>query len=238
MMSDVQLLSSINLKDVEQRIKDIAIGYVKQCQSLLPDTTAYYNIPISITYIILAFYYEHEKFDIVGKRIDLSDDCKTITVGHKGAGWCNAYGRIEIDSLSDICCYWKIKVVKETNNMFIGLSTHRINTSSFQYNYSNLFYALFNAGGIRTATDMASAEIRSTDGRKEIATPYARKYREGDIVTMRLNLRMKQLSFDINDEEYGVAVEDIRCDKDTKYYLALSTLGLYHKMTLLDFGFY
>ena len=49
-------------------------------QSLLPTISSYYNIPISIIYIILAFYYEYEQFEKCQSGLELSDDSETVTV--------------------------------------------------------------------------------------------------------------------------------------------------------------
>ena len=230
-MSDLEPLSLVKLDKVNQRTKDLISGSIRNFQLLLPTTSAYYNIPISINYIILAFYYQYEQFGKCGAKIKLSDDCMTIK--HLlSQGWYNAYGIMEIKSLSGVCCYWKIKCVKKTNNMFIGISTHRDTFSAFQYKYDKLFYALFNSGS------GMSAELRTANGSTEIAKQYGVRYGEGDVVRMDLNLKKKNLSFDVNEEKCGVAFEDIRCDENTTYYLAISIVGAHHEMSIVDFGYY
>ena len=225
-MSEVQ--PSIKLDKVNQWTKDLIFGSVRIYQSLLPTISSYYNIPISIIYIILAFYYEYEQFDINDSNLELSDDGKIINVSKEmTAHWCNAYGKIGIESLSGVCCYWTIKCIKKTNNMFIGISTHRNMSFTWQYQYDRLFYALFSCG-----------ELRSTNGSTETSKPFAERYGEGDTVTMDLNLKKKELSFDINGKKYGVAFKDIRCDTETKYYLAISATGQDHKMGIVEFRYY
>ena len=56
---------------VPQMHKDCIIGYVKEAQSILPVTSAYYNIPSLVTYLILKYYHQQEIFDIHGDDITL-----------------------------------------------------------------------------------------------------------------------------------------------------------------------
>ena len=229
-MSDV--LKYFKLDKVDNKTKYVIFGFVRECQLLLPKTSVYYNIPISFNHLIIAFYYQYEEFYKVSSNISLSQENRLLKVDYRG-DWCNAFGKLAIESMSKVHCYWKIKCVKETNNMFIGIATHRNIDSPYQYNYSHLFYAFFNDDGYDEI-----GEIRTTDGQNEIAESYGQGYKQGDIVTIDLNLKRRELKFHVNDNINDVAFDGIKCDENTTYYLAIGVLGALHKMSIIEFGHY
>ena len=67
-------------KDVDQRTKDIVIGYIKQCQKLLPfKNNSYYNIPPLIEHVCIYYYWIKEYFTDHGDSIILNDDKNIAT---------------------------------------------------------------------------------------------------------------------------------------------------------------
>ena len=110
----------MKLNEIDKRTQLIIFGFVRESQKILPCNTSFYTIPSLIIHIILSFYFEADYFDKFASNIEITEDGKKMRV-KSANGWVNVYGKIEIDSMSDICCYWKIKIIKKTSNMFIGI---------------------------------------------------------------------------------------------------------------------
>ena len=223
-------LKQIKLDEIDERVKLSVFGFVRDSQKLLPDyIPTFYNIPSLIIHIILAFYYETDFFYKYPSNIEVSSDKKQFKVKSNDIyQWVNIFGKIGINSLSHVRCFWKIKTIKSISNMFIGIVSHRNLERPYQYWYSQQFYTLFNGGQIRG----------QLDGKTYNEEMYGSGYGKDDIVTMYLDMENKELSFDINDNKYGVAVSKIKCGKNITYYLGISVIDADHEMCIVDFGYY
>ena len=52
------------MKQIDPKHKKIVFGFIREAQLLLPQNTAYYNIPILINWICLGYYFQFfDKFD-------------------------------------------------------------------------------------------------------------------------------------------------------------------------------
>ena len=234
-MSDVLSLQKLN--EIDAKTKLVVGGFVRKCQILLPDASAFYNIPPSIIDIILMYFYVTDEFDIVSDNIEMRNKCKNIVT--KGRGWSCAYGKVCIHSESKIHCYWKVKLLKSTGNSFIGITNNRIVSSTnerrkaWQYNTEakHVMYALFNRG----ALDSVEGGERKRKYLNTFATD--KVYNEGDVITIVLNLEKQVVKYLVNDEEISLYHEDIKIGKDVIYYLAISACKRNQEMTIIKFGY-
>ena len=119
--------------------------------------------------------------------------------------------------------------------MFIGLVTKRNIIDPYQYQYDDIFYTLFNDNWSYNIGSTGYAEIRDN---AKIEKKYGKKYVEGDIVTMFLDLIKKEIHFAVNDEEYEIAFQDIETGTEIVYYLGISITARHHEMGIVDFGYY
>eukprot|EP01084_Bolivina_argentea_P234093 394114_1 len=222
-----------SIDKVDMKTQLTIFGYVRLIQNTLPETSQFYNIPTSITYFVLSYFWNPERFHCSSSNIEMSEDMMTINrikIGFKDASWATSYGKIGIYSESDVHCYWKIKINKRVCPFFIGVAMHRNVDRAYAYNKSKetgLFYALYcNRGG--THSDHMGERNN-----------YAVICNEGDIITMELNLKNREIKFSINDINYGTAFSSIEKRKNVTYYLAISLgNGKSHQMTIMDFGYY
>ena len=232
-MSDVLSMSRRELKNIDEKSKLTIYGFIRKVQALLPQNNTFYTIPLSIGHIILLFYFEMDEFELFANGMELSADHKTVIKKH--GGWRSAYGKIGINSQRNIRCFWKIKIIKEKSNMFIGLVTKRNIQDPYQYQYEDTFYTLFNDNWNYTIGSTGCAEIRDNE---KVEKRYGKKYVEGDIVTMFLDLRKKEIHFAVNDEEYDIAFDDVKTGPNIVYYLGISITAMHHEMGIVDFGYY
>ena len=221
-----EVLTIKTWEEIDDNLKMTIHGFVREVQALLPTCDTFYIIPNSICHIIGSFYFEMDKFELVSNHIELSDDHLAMSTREDISGWSSAYGKIGIDSLSDIRCYWKIKIMKGLCTSFIGLSAARDINEAYVYRgdsgHHDPFYTLFNT------------EVRSHNDSKY----YAAEYTEGDIVTIYLDLVKKQIHFGVNEKEYGIAFENIETGIDVKYYLGITTCYVGQKLAIVDFDYY
>ena len=225
-----------NMEAIDYETKMTVLGFVRMTQSCLSPNTLFSNIPSLITRIILCYAQQPEIFHSISGSIQLSDNKRTIKEMEKSvSAWSAAYGTIGIPSTSKIRCYWKIKIDKRENNMFIGLTSaskrkskrwmHEIDTTVFKH----VFYCLFCLNN-RQMTDTMGLRKMYAKQRKGIKT--------GDEVTMYLDMKQETISFAVNGIDYGNAFTYIRSDDETTYYLALSVIGLHAQMTISEFGYF
>ena len=117
--------SEKKLGNIDDECILIIDGFIREAQSLLPRENTFYNIPPSITHIILLFYYiQMDEFELFPSCFTPSDDNKTV-IKTDGTDWASACGKIGIESQSNIRCFWKLKLIKESSPLFIGISAIR-----------------------------------------------------------------------------------------------------------------
>ena len=231
-MSEVLQVHKLNAIDAKTKL--IVGGFVKSIQTALPDTSTFYNIPPSIIDIILIYYYAGDEFNISSDNVEIRNKGKNIIVA-KPAAWSAAYGTFEIDSESDIHCYWKIKCIKRTNTSFIGITSNKIVTEIWNYyqGQDHIMYCMYSEGQIWSFVDGKS--------NKQFLNPMRRFtnriYKEGDIITLDFNLKNKETKYMVNDKEISLSHKNIKIGQNIKYYLAVSVLGGLHEMSIIDFGF-
>ena len=56
-------MSAVACKNVDDRTKRLIFGYMREARQLFPHDITYYNIPISINYICLLFYWMKDKWN-------------------------------------------------------------------------------------------------------------------------------------------------------------------------------
>ena len=224
--------SQRKLKKIDRKSKLIIYGFIREIQTLLSQNKLLYNIPLAIGNIILLFYFEMDEFDLFADGLQLSTDRRTVGVAKRiHEHWAGAYGTTGINSENNIRCYWKIKIMKEKGNMFIGVVTNRDIQEPYQYKfYGNAFYTFFNHGdchGHGQVRDHLENEIL-----------YGKSYGQDDVVGMYLDLIQKEIHFGVNDKEYDIAFKNITCGSDIVYYLGISVHAIGNEMRIIDFGYY
>ena len=203
-------LSKISNKD-----KDTVNGYIKEIENVLN----LQHIPTMISSMIILFFHDDEVFDIVGKNIKLSDDEKSIIKGRvpglalsssSSYSACNNYGIIEISSSSSsknsLIYKWDLKIHKVgKKSCSVGVSsviTPNLTAGIAGYNY---FYY---SNGYLVDRDQLNRDIP--------------KYKDGDKISIILNLRDATVLFLANDIDQGIAYKNIKKGDGFVYRLTVS----------------
>ena len=146
----IRFLNDSELQKVDKIFKYTVFGYIRQQQTEYSSSTI---IPQLVIVIILAFYLDDtDEFDekYCGKYISISNNNKTITYHRKkywGSNTC--YGKKIINSLSNGIYIWKIKFIKGSNDMNIGIDNAKAThcNGNIYENREKGLYALYLEAG-------------------------------------------------------------------------------------------
>lgn len=173
------------------------------------------HVPLMISSICILYYYEDEIFDIVGHDMTLSMDkrCITCSVSTKNN---NIFGTIQVPSQDQCICRWDLILKRELStldlNYLIGISsTMHPSTTKMVGQMDGYRYVLWNDGEIDNNT------YGFYDGPSY--SKYCDEFTGNNAVSIKLNLKLRQVSFIINGKDQGVAFDDIGVDTDIKYRL-------------------
>ena len=204
--------------------KDCVIGYVKNMQKLMPMTSAYYNIPALVTFMILDYYYLREifsdhghktKIDRTGLIASINDQDEDNTV----------YGTVIIDFNESYIYKWSIKVIELTytgdrSDMAIGIvAIDKINGGNGDFTYqSDDDFVAYHSMSIYSGSKKYF-EI----GYNEFADNDAEQYDKGDVITMEINTKDVTIEFWKNKISFGQLLESgyKLVDRKKKYKLAV-----------------
>ena len=214
------------LKQIDDKIKCVIFGYIRNVQNILPSNKPFYNIPQLISYIILLYFYEYECFEIAGKDIKISSNGKIIT--KKSTFNLNlkntTFGEyiIEWKNNNDNIIYeWKIKLNKIHRWDVIGFaSNHTQNDNDYMSSKINPFYCIF-MGGFKL--------------RLNKILEYSDVFKSGDIIKINFNLIQKKLIFYKDTISNGIVFKNIQCNDGIKYKLAICLSKNESEIELIDF---
>ena len=200
-------------KKIEQTIKDAVFGYIKQyCQPLLPYNNPYYNIPMLVKQICLCYYaQEKDKWDIKlkGDYIIINDDIVSCDI-EKHRNFQSAFLSKKISSGIH---HWKFELIKFNIDQWNLFGIWKTNSGVPLLN--TCFTNKRNNGYSFVATH---GKLLNLNDFYMCGKEYGKKCKKGDIIDMYLNMNKLQLSFAINDKNYGKAY-DI---DNTQYRAAIS----------------
>ena len=209
------------LKRIDDRTKLSVHGWIREHEKMLKIK----HIPSMINAVCILYIRDDEIFAIVGKGgIKVSENKKRITK-ICNEGWDqNAYGIFEVPSHIDGIYEWKLKIIKSNryeNNgsgIRIGIASKVVPNGI----YYGKFYQFMN-GGWR---DHINRRGSVSGG----------KFRQGDELTMHLDLREARLRLIVNGEKRSFIPEDIYKSKDIKYRLIVSLFDIGHCVEIVDFS--
>ena len=127
----------------------------------------------------------------------------------------SAYGNIIIpSSITNKIYQWKFKILKlYTFSICLGIddaNCHSLNTNFIgQNSQKTVNYGLWSNAKIQSFND----KIANID--------YGTSFKDNDIIIMTLNLKLRTLSFGINNINQGVAFKNIINDKNLSYRMAI-----------------
>lgn len=192
---------------VDQQTRYAVHGWMRRQQSELEIT----NLPPILAVIIVLYYRSSELFDIISKKcIKLSENKTMITKQGQLRGKYkyenNNYGSMEIDSTSNGVYQWDLNIVK-CGWIYLGVAwKYTPNRSTVLYVGDPGHYIFGHDATARTSDAFSGPE-------------YGECWKDGDIVSIVLDLDKAELSLMINDKDQGVAFTSIERSVDIKYRL-------------------
>ena len=203
------------LEDVDDKTDCMVNGYVRQSEELLNEDESTIIPPLIIYTILMYYWITKEYFDIINEdHVSLSKD--KLTLRFIGQGWHNSnFGKVKIHSTSDVICKWKFKCHGPDGgwNVLFGITTGNDKHQVFVWDKKAKFH------GVNGYTGHS---YHSTEKGKHESRQYGCSFSGGDAVEMILDLSKKQLSFVLNDEDQGIAADDVKREDDLEYRAVVS----------------
>ena len=220
-------------KGIDSLTKDTVNGYLRRIQTLFPSDNVYYNTPDLVSHWCILYFYIREKFDpnhcYKSYTISHDDTKMTRITGDNGSIYLSRtaeYGTHEwefkIIELKDDYWYTTIGIWKMTYDIN---PEHPVNNCS----QSNKVY-----GWIINDKCLTMAPEAIAIGSHRSREYGERVYGTGDIITMKLDLNKKELSFSVNGKDLGVAFAGI---DDTEYKAMVSMNGRGDQMEILSYSY-
>ena len=208
-----------DIKYVDDKSNKLLCGYLRNIYGDHPQNhDAEHIIPDLVLNICLLFYFQREYFAKivngwkVKENFILSNDHMTADLVDGCYG--NVYGNIKIDSLSETVCKWTIKVEnKKTQHLsrYIELGVSGDEPTDKHFYGSNAPRNVFMCSGTGYAYGECAVKGEHSD----------LKWKHGDFVNIKLDLKNKTIEYFINDKSVGIIYEDIHVGVDIKYRLVI-----------------
>lgn len=192
------------LNSVKDTIKLTVHGWMRETTKQLQFVS---TIPPLIFALCILYLNEEERFAIIRKYIESSDDEKKIWKTFDDREFTNNYGQIVIPSLSNCLCRWNFMVHDVSLvSLFIGVSWKVVPEPSGPPQMDDSHYCIHNAG------------YKNMIEKRHFGA-YCDEIHAGDKVTLILDLKRAQIRYIINDKDQGVAYQDILKGEDVNYRL-------------------
>eukprot|EP01084_Bolivina_argentea_P081176 147020_1 len=132
-----------------------------------------------------------DTFNKAHKNIQVSNNSLTIKACGSEGGCGNAYGRTEMNSTMGSIYEWKFSIHKRYDNLYIGIASH----TDINANWKNIDYACDGYDGTKLHFGKAKS--------------YGNKFKSGDTVCMKVDFKTKTISYNVNNNGYRIAFENI-----------------------------
>ena len=219
------------LSGVDDKTNHLVHGYCRQYEISMSQNGSPVIVPPLIIYTCLMYYWMSEYFDeICEKYVERSDDKMKLKYIGERSDWYNSnFGKMHIDSTSQMVYKWELKVIADLMsnfNLILGVSSSMVTKEVFVWDDESTFYGYDARDGYRFSN--SSTEIFDQQ-------EYGEGIKGGDVFGICLDLSKKQLSFSINDDTQGIAFENVKCEKGLKYRLVVSFYTKDVSVELLSF---
>eukprot|EP01084_Bolivina_argentea_P289914 497913_1 len=234
-------------------VQMIVYGYINNAQKSLQSIDFNYKIPEIVVYVVLAFYHEREGFSTTAHCMESSKDYKSLTyTGDYFDTCCNknaSYGTIVVDSQSNCICKWYIRIDDSFNKIAflsddiqIGIAERNFTKTDIGVSAPNNFIycgkSWSDSSGMPSLDNAPKEDvgiiIEWIDG-NQTKIAYGKAYGKGDEICVVLDLKKRQISFEKNGENLGIAYKDIPCSDNIRYRLCLHAQERPFKCTITRF---
>ena len=208
-------IREINVDDIDDKTKNLVNGFIRNIDESMDQI-----IPDSIIFIVFAFYYLDEYFKTFDTAHYQCDDNRTIEC-IDDANEHSVYGNISIQAMETKKCLWSFKIYKCTKYIYFGIS------STFDVN-KRFYYGIYSSN--------YCLQLDGYKWTKTRADRYTRQeFCDGDIVSMEVDFKAKEIKYSRNGVGLGVVFSDIDVTKDLVYKMAIRLADVGNKVELIDF---
>ena len=204
------------LKKIDERTKLSVHGWIRNKEKTLTLS----NIPSMINAICILYFRDDEIFNAINKDMKLSENQKKITKQDNDWNWKNcSFGIIEIESKSDMICQWDLNIKSRPTwygGIIVGIASQQtLDADPCVKGEDDYRYCYANCGA------------KYTNGVKKA---YGKEWSDCTL-SIHLNLKLRQLSFSVNNVNQGIAFENIKKSENIKYRLMVS---LFYKESFVE----
>ena len=206
-----------NFKKVDRVSELLTFGYIRQYSN---DLNVKYDIPTLIMQICTIFYYISDEWDkiMTSEQMKIFDN-KWIK---KGGSWTNAFLQRIVDKNNGYKHHWRFKIIKRVSWLFIGIFDVKFSKECVDENGRfNKTCIVGKYWGYCFDAVQRRVNINKHATSWTQAGTYGIKTECGDIVDMYLDFKSLELSFAVNDVNYGKS-HHIR---DASYKAAICSFG-------------
>lgn len=213
------------LKNVDDYNKFVVFGFVRKWLKSK-------DIPQLINYIVLLFCpLIVEKFVLIGNYNDIFHLKRTIIKTMNQ--WENtSFGSITIPSTQNFICKWCIHINKG-NDLMIGITS--FNEKNEKQNYLKPGEAIWHQNGDSYCYWSKCGKYYVNKNAEETWPEYGDTFGDNDNIYIKLDLPKREISFNKNGVDQGIAYKNISIHKDIKYKLAISMYDKQSSVTIKSF---
>ena len=214
-------------KKVTDRTKYGVFGWIRRAEKEL----RLQHIPSMITSIIIVYFGDDDKFDIIGDDMKLSPNKKLLTKRQNDESWhTNGYGMMEISSLSEWSYQWDLRIEmapKPNSGIVVGISSTQTPNIDFESNELAFHYTM-----MVHSNNMMRIK-RSEDRSWRVCGRADQKIQK---ISIRLDLMEKEIGFFVNDKDRAIVLENVRTDLNMHYRLMASIMRIGDSVEILNFA--
>ena len=217
------------LKSIDHATDHLLHGYIREGEKLLKNHESVV-IPPLVIYTVLMYYWLKEYFAVINdEKVSLSND--KMKLGFKVGSWTNSsFGNFKIDSMCNNIYKWRLKIESAgSENLLFGISSGNDTEQVFVWDLNAFFY------GVNAFNGEKITHKENRSGKFDFdATKYISRIGCNDEVKIVLDLSNKCISFCVNDEDKGIAFDNVKCEKGLEYRLVVSSCSESISIELLD----
>lgn len=208
------------VEHITERNKYIINGWVRKQNNFKN-----LRIPTIIYHLCILYFREEEIFQIISNNgIILSKDRKKITKINQNWNYdySNTNYGTEINSQTKFIHTWTLKLVNKIKylDIIIGITTQINPNKIYDKGQNTLCYGF--------CDDHKFSHNENSY--------YGKKWMIGDILTINLDLNKKQLYLLINQQNQGIAFENIKSSEKMKYRLFVSLYCIEESVEILQYN--
>jgi len=200
------------------------------------------DIPSCISHICAIFFGDSQTdvFDPnkKGKTIKLIAMNTRCLLTKNGAKTVYGVFNVDIAKYPEILMYrWKFRILRQKENVYIGIDSNPI---FYRSDFSNCFRDFKFTNSTKDGKGRDRFCAYGSDGHlyhyySQIAHNYGDQWKEGDVITMLIDVKREALAFAVNDQYQGIAMDELELSKRT-YSLAVGLFYEDDSIELIDFA--